>query len=215
MTEARNPAQELADSEFPPQTRVFVAPALKRAYAAVDELMGSVEWLQTPSAKYHRGDLIVLATEHEFARLIDKGSLPLDMAWEPYAAPTGKHLVMRSARAVMTINQVDDAKKKPRHAVFRDHYGLPNMAYLFDYMNEEISQDKTRKHVLLLHGYQQLSFSHLAVPNPITSRLIWWSDNLLNLPHEVSAPKAPEEGPDESPDPQTIDEIIRAVRDSG
>lgn len=213
METAKNPAQELGDQEFPAKSRTYVPSALKRAYANVDKVMESVEWLQTPSAKFHRGDLIVLATEHEFARLIEKGSIPFDMEWENYASPTGKHLVMRTPRAIITINQVD-AKKKPRRAVFRQNMGLPNCEYLFAEWNEELRQEAGRKHILVLHGYQTLSLAHIAVPNPITSSLMWWSDNLLKLPHEVEATEAVEEGPRESPDPQAIEDIIRAVRDS-
>lgn len=213
MPEARNPAQELADQEFPLARRTVIAPALKRAYANVDKLMDSVEWLRTPSGKFHRGDLIVLSTEFQLALLAEKGSLPFETSWEPYASPTGKHLVMRSARAILTINQIDGPKKKPRRAAFRNSLGLPNMEYLFEHLNEQLKQERGRKHILLLHGYQQISFAHLGVPNPTTSSLIWHSDNLLGLPHEVSAAET-QEGPSESPDPQAIEDIIRAVRDN-
>jgi hypothetical protein len=140
MQAARNPAQDVGDQEFPIQLRTLVPPALKRAYAAVDKAMEEIEWLQTPSAKFHRGDLIVLSTEHQFARLIQNGSLPFSMSWEPYASPTGRHLVMRTDRALITINQID-SKKKPRRAVFRSSFGLPNTEYLFEEWNEDLKQE--------------------------------------------------------------------------
>src|SRR3954451_2626317 len=59
MADAENPAQRLLDEEFPPGLRPLVPPALKRAYNAVDRLIETTEWLDTPSGRFQRGDLIV------------------------------------------------------------------------------------------------------------------------------------------------------------
>lgn len=90
MQEASNPARELIDEEFPEIYRPFVPAALKRAYASADQAIESIDFLGTPSAKFQRGDLIVLAAEFEFLRLIKEGHLPFDPAWENYASPTGQ-----------------------------------------------------------------------------------------------------------------------------
>jgi hypothetical protein len=70
--------------------------------------------------------LIVLAKEFEFLRLIREGRLPFEPVWENYAVPTGKHLVMKSPGANLTINQVEWPHVKPRKAAFRDQLAVPN-----------------------------------------------------------------------------------------
>jgi len=149
-------------------------------------------------------------------KLIKKGQLPYDPSWENYERPTGKHLVMRSPGAQITINQVAYPDKKPRQAVFREKFAVPNTKYLFPEWNEDRRREDTRKHILLLHGYGQLRFSNLSVPHPTENRLIWWTDNLLKIPHEVGADVtgAKGEGPIESPDAELVEEVIKTVRDA-
>jgi hypothetical protein len=212
VAEPINHAQQLADEEFPPTIRSLIPSALRRAYGAVDRVMEQHPFLGTPSGRFHRGDLIVLATEWEFECLIEAGSLPFEPSYEHYAAPTGKHLVMRSRRARITINQVHSPNKKPRKAVFRDAFGTPNMEYLWPEWNAE-EKDKKKKHLLILHGYQDLEFANLAVPNPTVNKLIWWSDNLLKVPHAATV-RGEEEGPADSPEPEAIENLIRLVRDN-
>lgn len=217
MPDAVNPAQDLMDEEFPDLYRPLVPAALKRAYASADQAFERLEFLGTPSGRFQRGDLIVLAAEFEFVRLIKEGHLPFDPCWDDYAAPTGKHLVMRSPGAQITINQVEYPHQKPRQAIFRAKYGVPNAEYLFEEWNEARRKDESRKHVVLLHGHGQLRFSSLAVPHPNKNKLIWWTDDLLKLPHEVAeeATRAQGEGPMESPQPELVEEIIKKVRDEG
>ncbi len=53
---------------------------------------------------------------------------------------------------------------------------------------------------------------------PIQLRInfIWWSDDLLKLPHEVAeeTTKARGEGPTVSPEPELVEEVIKTVRDA-
>jgi hypothetical protein len=86
---------------------------------------------------------------------------------------------------------------------------------LFREWNEKRKTDESRKHILLLHGHGTLKFSSLAVPNPKSNGLIWFTDDLLKLPHEVSEDitRAKGEGPTESPQAELVDEIIKTVRD--
>lgn len=215
MKTASNPAEDLIDEEYPAVYRHLIPAALKRAYASADDAFDRLEFLGTPSAKFQRGDLIVLAAEFEFMRLMREGHLPFDPSWEDYACPTGKHLVMRSPGAEITINQVDYPHKKPRWAKFRDQLDVPNAEYLFEEMNAERAKDDARKHILLLHGHGNLRFANLSVPHPTENRLIWFTDDLLKLPHEVATDTtgARGEGPTESPDAELVDEIIKKVHD--
>jgi hypothetical protein len=188
--------------------------ALRRAYGAVDEVMSTTAWLQTPGAKFHRGDLIVHAVEYELQKLTQSGALPFEASWEHYAAPTGKHLVLRNHETRITINQIDD-RRKPRKAVFRDSFGLPNMGFLFDEWNQESQERAGLKHTLLLHGYQSLQFAFFAIPDPARNRLIEYTDNLLKIPYPIDSTVAAEEGPTSSPDPESIEEVIRFINDNG
>lgn len=165
---------------------------------------------------FHRGDLIVLAAEFEFLRLIKEGHLPFDPSWDDYACPTGKHLVMRSPGAQITINQVEYSHQKPRWAKFRDKFDVPNTQYLFEDWNEHRKKDGERKHILLLHGHGELRFSNLSIPHPILNKLIWWTDDLLKLPHEVAenVTKAKGEGPTQSPEAELVEEVIKSVYDT-
>lgn len=217
MSVAENPARQFIDTEFPVHFRPLIGPALRRAYGAVDALMERVEFLATPSGKFQRGDLLVKATEYEFVRMIEAGSLPFDPAWEQYASPTGKHLVMRTRRARITINQVETMTTKPRKAVFRENFGLSNTKYLFDEWNDEAQSEEERRHLVLLHGYQKLTFANLAMPDPTKSRLIEWTDNLLKIAHEVpdQETEIKAEGPAESPDPEAIEDMIKFISDNG
>jgi hypothetical protein len=215
VPDASNPAQELIDDEFPEIYRPLIPAALKRAYASADQAYDRLDFLNTPSGRFHRGDLIVIAAEAEFMRLMREEHLPFEPSWDDYASPTGKHLVMRSPGAHITINQVDYPHKKPRWAQFREDFGTPNAEYLFEEWNEERRADLSRKHILLLHGYGNLRFSNLAVPHPKMNCLIWWTSDLLKLaPEESGTSPVGGEGPTESPEPELVEEIIKTIRDA-
>lgn len=215
MEVAGNPAQDLVDSEFPEKYRGLIPAALKRAYAAADQAFERLEFLGSPSGRFQRGDLIVLAAEFEFARLINDQQLPFEVTWDDYASPTGKHLVMRSHQANITISQVEYPHQKPRSARFRDAMAISNTQYLFEEWNELQKLEDQRKHIVLLHGHQELRFTNLSVPHPVENKLIWWTDNLLKLPHEVvDTEKAKGEGPTESPDAELVEDVIKTVRDA-
>ena len=219
MLYAANPAEDLIDSEFPEIYRHLIEPALRRAYAAADMVMDREEFLSTPSAAVQRGDLIMLAAEHQFHKLVRDNFLPFDASWDDHAAPTGKHLVLRSPGALITINQVEFPGKKPRYAAFRDTYAAQNTAYLFEEWNEEVARDDRRGHILLLHGYGSLRFCNLAVPHPTQSRLIWKTPSLLAIDHvDDSATTSGGEGPAESPDAEidedVVEHVLRDLRDS-
>jgi hypothetical protein len=211
--EAENPAEQFLHTEVPPDLHPLVPSALRRAYAAADEIMDRNPQLATPGGKYQRGDLIALAADYEFELLIKAGSLPYEPSWEYYARPTGKHFVMRSKRAHITISQVEDPDLKPRNAVFRHVFAVPNGRYLFDYMNEEIERDRERRLIHILHGYQKLTFTHLALPHPQKNEHVWSTQNLMTIPHVVSSDLPKAEGPSKSPDPEVLENLERYLRD--
>ena len=89
------------------------------------------------------------------------------------ARETGRHFVMRTPRAWITTNQVDDPRKKPRYAMHRANFAELNERSLFPEVNEEhrlrkeeIERDNERRLIHILHGYQTLDFVHLAYPHP-------------------------------------------------
>jgi hypothetical protein len=145
---------------------------------------------------------------------VQTGALPFEATWEPYARPTGKHLVVRTARGKLTINQVEDWRKKPREAEFRSNYGISNMPYLFSQMNDEIKANLDRKHLLLLHGYQELNFCYLTVPHAQQNVHLARSTNLMIIPHVVTPERAEEEGPKETPDPVALENLLKLIRDA-
>lgn len=117
-------------------------------------------------------------------------------------------------RGRLTISQISDWRKKPRNADFRDEYALSNMRYLFKEMEEEIKTKSERKHLLLLHGYQELSFCYLTVPHGTLNRHLAWSPNLLKVAHVATPERAKEEGPTDSPEPEALENLRRMMRDN-
>jgi hypothetical protein len=217
-----NPAEEFVDEEIPLSLRRLIPAALRRAYSAADLTIERHAYLATPGGQYQRGDLIMLATSFEFEQLVKSGSLPFGGEWEFFARPTGKHFIMLTNRARITTNQIEDPRKKPRFAIHRENYSELNEKDLFEEINQErerlrdeIEHDKERRLIHILHGYQELTFAHLAYPHPEENRHIFRSTNLMRIPHEISVDPGlpPPEGPIESPNPEVIENIERHLRD--
>ncbi|MCW5695035.1 MAG: hypothetical protein KIT48_21965 [Pseudolabrys sp.] len=216
-----NPAEHFTDTEVPAELRPLFPAALRRAYSAADITMERDDYLATPGAKYQRGDLIMLAASYEFEQLLKRGLLPgFDGTWEFFAKPTGKHFVMLTSRARITLNQVQDPRKKPRRAVFRNNYAELNEAGLFDSFDDELKRareeaerDGARRLLHILHGYHDLDFAHIAYPHPERNRHIYRSRNLMQLPHEVSSDLPAPEGPSESPNPEAFENFERHLKD--
>jgi hypothetical protein len=136
-----NPAEQFADEEVPASVRPLFPSALRRAYSAADLTIDRDPYLTTPGGKYQRGDLIMLAASFEFQQLLENASLPgFDGTWQFFARPTGKHFVMLTKRARITLNQVEEPKKKPRRAVFRNNYAELNESGLFDDFDEDLKR---------------------------------------------------------------------------
>ena len=209
-----NPAEDFLDEEFPLRLRPLLPTAMRRAYAAASRVIDTISFLSTPAGRLQRGDLIALAAEYEIERLAKSHALPFEPTWEPYARPTGLHLVLRTSRAKVTVSQVEDGTRKPRDAAFRENYGMANKPYLFEYMNEEMHSEKETRHILLLHGYQSLDFVYLAIPHAERKKHIVRSSNLMMMPHTVAS-EAPDEGPRDVPDLEAVDQLLQTLKDSG
>jgi hypothetical protein len=215
MPAPRNPALDLIAEEFPAIHQRFVGPALRRAYSAVTAAIEAIDFLDNPSGRLQRGDLIVKSAEFEFSKLIAAGNLPgVEPSLEDYALPTGKHLVMRTARAFITISQVPTINTRPRAAVCRENFGMANTECLFEEMNIEARREGSRKHLLVIHGYHDLTHAAVAMPHPTAYRLIARTDNLLDLDAGDFGTHSPPEGPTDSPDLEAIENVVRIVRDT-
>jgi hypothetical protein len=211
---AANPALDFLNEEVPLDCRHFLPSALRRAYATATRLVEAEPSLQTPGGRFQRGDLIAHAAEWEMMRLVQGGFLPFDYSWEPYARPTGNHLVVWTRRGRLTISQVEDAERKPRGAEFRDNYAETNQKYLFKYMNDEREAKAAKKHILLIHGYHDLTFSFLTIPHAKANYHIAKSPNLMTIPHIAAPVPAKEEGPTQAPDPEATENLRRIIRDA-
>ena len=91
---------------------------------------------------------------------------------------------------------------------------MSNMAYLFKEMNDAARDRAERKHLLLLHGYHELTFSYLTVPHGKFNHHLAKSANLMLIPHIATPERAKEEGPTDSPDPEALENLRRIIRDS-
>lgn len=78
--------------------------------------------------------------------------------------------------------------------MFRENARLSNGQGTFHFPDMVIEDEEPvvgLPHILLIHGHQDLSFAHWAVPSPESKRqFLWRSPNLMGLAHEV-----PSEGP--------------------
>jgi hypothetical protein len=127
---------------------------------------------------------------------------------------------MLTKRARITTSQVEDPRKRPRRAVFRENYAELNESSLFPNINEELARkreeaerDRERRLLHILHGYQDLEFAYIAYPHPEKNRHIYRTANLLRLPHEITSDLPPSEGPEESPNPEALENFERHLRD--
>ncbi|GAV34791.1 hypothetical protein ROTAS13_02461 [Roseomonas sp. TAS13] len=217
MTEADNPVERFVDGEFPVRFRAFLPPAMRLAYATVDTFMEQADFLMTPSGLFQRGQLIVKAVELQLFKLARSGSLPFEPKWEEYASPTGKHLVLHSPRSRITVNQVSEPSSKPRHAKFRENFGLNNTRYLWPEWNDEAERSDRLRHLLILHGYQDLNFVNIGFPHPTKDRLLYRTENFVDMPQVIGGTDERDdkrEGPTEAPDLEPLEDLEKFLRDN-
>jgi|Tabmets5t2r1_1033131.scaffolds.fasta_scaffold05871_3 hypothetical protein len=203
-------------NQVPLRTRALIPSTFKAAYAAAAGLMAETPMLSVPSAEDNYGRFISWAVDFGFQKLIESGQWPCDYRWRPFARPTGRYLEIRLTHSIITISQVSDPEKQPRDVVFRANMRLHNEPYLdleeFAYENQVLGLP----HILLVHGHHTLDFIHLGIPyGRHSAGYLYRTPNLLNMPHDMTAPQAQEENTDIEAVMSLREEIERWQRENG
>lgn len=206
-------AEQFLNDQLPPAHRADIPTTLQLAYAAGKMLCEQEPILQVTSAVDNRGRIISWAVDLAFQRLIETGKWPYDFSWKSFARPTGRYLQIRLSHSVMSISQVEYPDFQPRNVAFRANARITNQQWLFDDEEHEV---QGRPGFLLLHGYQTLTFAHVAVPHKEhRDGFIYRTPNLMALPHEVPEPFPPAEETDHEAILSLKEEIEKWQRDHG
>jgi hypothetical protein len=174
--------------------------------------------LQVESAQDNRGRFISFAVDTGIERAIKNGSLDCDYRWTYFNKPTGRYLELRFSHSTASISQVQHASRQPRPVVFRENARLRNQGVLDFPGLEDDSSVTGLPHFYIVHGYQNLSFAHLAVPSADSQvSYEWRSSNLMLLPHEVEPERPAPENTEYNLDELTSikEEIDKWRRDHG
>lgn len=191
-----NPRHFVKD-QFPEHLRPLIATTLKTAYRVVDRWVAEEPAFQTPVVDWNRGRLVAWAVDFGFFKLVESGALPFDFSWEFFARPTGRYLALRPSHSVITISQIADPLVQPRNVVFRENARVSNSPF-FD-LPEFADEGRVEglPHILLTHGHQSLTFSHLCLPDPDHKMgYRFRTANLMEMPHEVEPEGPPPEDTD-------------------
>jgi hypothetical protein len=117
---------------------------------------------------------------------------------------------------VITISQVEHPSVQPRDVLFRANKRLANSGWLPGFEPKEDADVAGLPHALILHGYQNLNFAHLAMPEGHHNHgYICRSPNLMLMPHEILAPEPPMEDTDIEAVLTLKEEIDKWRRDHG
>jgi hypothetical protein len=210
-------AEQFINQEVTETDRAFFPNAFKAAYAAVTDLVSQTPFLKCPPASLARGHLKAWAIDFAISQLIEAGKWKVegyDWAW--YNRKTGKYLRVFTKEAVITVNQIADKCKQPRSAEFRANGAYDPQETLFLLPNEKNFASIKRPLLLLIHGYHDLSFIHLAMPNP--EKIPAWfgmSKNILTEVQDVSSGLAPAEGPSTVQIPTIKEQLRKKIKDHG
>jgi hypothetical protein len=217
-----NEAERFLRDQIPPRDQAMIASAFPTAYALAKQEIQKSSILSVRSAEDNHGRIYAWAVDPSFEELIKGGQWKCTYRWAPFAKPIGHYLEILLSHSVLTISQVHDASQQPRDVVFRANKRLNNQTS-FDF--EEFKHEKRvlgLPHILLVHGYQSLSFVHLGIPNERHSQgYIYRTPNLLNLPHEVlltplpPEPRVPPENTDNDPIVILKEELDKWRRENG
>ena len=204
-------AKHFVDIEFPLTYRALVPSALQAAYNAVDALYKEDALFDVETARIGRGHIVAWAVDRQVERLIIGGKLPVDYRWAPFERPTGKFLQIRLASSTLSINQLAHGTDVPRDAYFRTNRVLNNNPLLP--LNAEIEDERKvagLPHLILTHGYQELTFAHIGALHPRSKKFGWIyrTPNLLKQLHVVKLDPVPEE---EAADVQGVVELTEEI----
>ncbi len=211
-------AKHFVDSEFGPAHRALIPGALKSAYDAVEALYKEEPLFDVMTAKIGRGHVVAWAVDRQIERLLIARRLPFEYKWAPFERPTGRFLQIRLPSSTLSINQLPQPTDIPRDAYFRTNRVLNNNPLLP--LNAEIEDERRvagLPHLILTHGYQELSFAHIGVLHPRPKRFGWIyrTPNLLKAIRVVESEHTPAE---EAADVEAVvtlkDEIARWLRDN-
>ena len=190
-------AKQFLEDQVSASARALVPATLQAAYSAASLLIKQEPILQVLSAVDNRGRIVSLAVDLAFEKLLQSQQWPYEYQWREFAAPTGRYLEIRPSHSVVTISQVANSGKQPRNVVFRENGRLNNEPFFdLDEFRDE-REVRGNPHFLLIHGHQDLTFAHLAVPHSLHRRdWIYRTPNLLHLPHIVRSDVPPTETTD-------------------
>ncbi|KDA02596.1 hypothetical protein [Hyphomonas oceanitis] len=183
--------------QVPVSLQQVVPTVLSTAYKAVRRIVSDEPIFQTTSARQNLGRMMSWSVDRGFEQAIENGALPFDYSWEDFDRPTGKFLAIRPSHSVVTISLTSTPTKQPRTVVFREQAKRLNCQLDWVDMQDEDHEITGLPHILLLHGYWNDGFAHLAIPRADCNYdFSYRTENLFNLPHASSEAGPPPEGPD-------------------
>lgn len=200
-------------TEFPMGYRALIPGILREAYNAVDEL-----YLEHPIFKIKtavKGHVLNWAIDFQMKKIIESGVFPFEYSYKDYDVPTGKYMLIHLHNSTLSIHQVDHHTSLPRHSVYRNNLSFNNAPYL-DLDGFQAEQEaKNKPHLIMTHGYKELSFCRLGMPHPVyKTSWLHKSLNLLSLPHIVRLNSTAE--PNNTEATVTLkEELIRKSKDDG
>jgi hypothetical protein len=208
-----DPAQAFLLDQIPVPQRAVIPTTLKSAYDAFKQLVKDEPILNVESARQNWGRFIQFSVDLAFERLVESGRWGQGCTWKSFSKPTGRFLEVAFSHSTLTISQVADPTKQPRDVGFRENLRTRSQMCM-----EFIKDDEPPSgpiHILLLHGHQELTFAHLAIPEPEIRRGFQTrTGNLLAMPHEVTQPEPAMEDTDFELVMQIKTEIDRWRRDN-
>ena len=209
-------AMAFLEDQVPAKHQVLLPPVFRSAYAVVGTIVKDTAFLRVPSARFNRGRLITWAVDHAIENLIQSGRWNVDYRWTSFGepTPTGKYLEILPPQSRITISQVANPRCQPRDVKFRENARLFNDPFLFPEMEED--RVTGRPAILLFHGYQELGFIHLGIPNSKSGyNYIFRTGNLLELPQDVTHPGPPVEDTSFKDTITLKEQIAKWLRDHG
>lgn len=205
------------NDQFPVQLQQVVPTILKTAYGAVHRIVKDEPIFQTESATQNLGRMMSWSVDRGFEQAIENGGLPFDYSWEDFDRPTGKFLAIRPSHSIVTVSLTKTPTKQPRNVMFREQAKQLNSQLDWLDLQNDSHEITGLPHILLLHGYWNDGFAHLAIPRADCNHdFSYRTENLFNLPHAIVEEGPPPEGPDGDIDAITLlkDDIDRWRRDN-
>ena len=184
-------AKRLLNREFPVSIRSLMAPAVTRAYLAVEHTVDTVDYLKgSQRGNEMRRYLRNVAVEFELKDLAHSKKIPFKCVETKNAAKNCHHLELHSNHFILTISQVPLISDLPREAVFRNNHSLSNCFSLFPECSTPAISEK--HYIVLTHGYHgiQPDFVAIGVPEPYITA---WAAQVVLLHKQDIAMEQPSE----------------------